>query len=561
MKKFNLLFMSFLVILFVIGCTSGNQKKSEQQSNENGELTPMQKNLQRYATVKLTSDISKLTDNDKQMLKLLFKASKLMDDIFWMQNVGNKEEFLGKISDPDTKKYAEINYGPWDIMDDLKPFVEGYGEKPAGAEFYPHDMTKEEFEAFNDPDKTSQYTLIRRDENGGLKTVWYHEAYKDQIDKAADLLKQAAKLSEDKEFGHYLDLRAEALLTDNYEASDMAWLDVHNNTIDLVIGPIENYDDALFGYKAAQEAYILIKDKAWSEKLAHYTQFLPELQKELPVDAKYKQETPGSDAELNAYDVVYYAGDCNMGGKTIAINLPNDEKVQLKKGTRKLQLKNAMKAKFDQILVPIAKELISPDQVSHISFDAFFANTMFHEVAHGMGIKNTINGKGTVRHALKEQFSAIEEGKADILGLYLVTKLNEMGEFKDTDLLDNYVTFMAGIFRSVRFGAADAHGIANMIRFNFFEEKGAFKKNADGTYSIDFEKMKSATTDLIRLIFTIQGDGDYEAAKNLTEQKGKISPDLQADLDKLDTLGIPVDIIFEQGPDVLGLNNWKPVRL
>ncbi len=555
MKKLKHLLLGSLIMAFFVSCSSGGQKKSETQDNTTQELTPMQKNLQKYVTVKLTSDISKLTDNEKQMLKLLFDASKLMDDIFWMQNVGNKEEFLNSISDPDTKKFAEINYGPWDNMDNLKPFIEGYGEKPAGAEFYPHDMTKEEFEAFNDPNKTSQYTLIRRDENGGLKTIWYHEAYAEQVNKAAGLLKEASKLASDKEFANYLSLRADALLTDKYQESDMAWLDVHNNSIDLVIGPIENYTDALFGYKAAQEAYILIKDKAWSDKLAHYAQFLPELQKELPVDPEYKQETPGSDADLNAYDVVYYAGDCNMGGKTIAINLPNDEQVQLKKGTRKLQLKNAMKAKFDQILVPIAKELISPDQVSHISFDAFFANTMFHEVAHGMGIKNTINGKGTVRHALKEQFSAIEEGKADILGLYLVTKLNEMGEFKDTDLMDNYVTFMAGIFRSVRFGAADAHGIANMIRFNFFEEKGAFTKNANGTYSIDFEKMKSASTDLIQLIFKIQGTGDYEAAKKLTSEMGKIKPDLQADIDKLDNLGIPVDIIFEQGAEVLGLTN------
>jgi hypothetical protein len=280
---------------------------------------------------------------------------------------------------------------------------------------------------------------------------------------------------------------------------------------------------------------------------------LPQLQKELPVDPEYKAEVPGSDADLNAYDVVYYAGDCNMAGKTIAINLPNDEEVQLQKGTRKLQLKNAMRAKFEKILLPISEKLIAEDQRQYVTFDAFFSNTMFHEVSHGMGIKNTITGEGTVRHVLKEQYSAIEEGKADILGLYLVTKLNEMGEFTETDLMDNYVTFMAGIFRSVRFGAASAHGKANMIRFNYFKEREAFKKNEDGTYSVDMEKMKQASTDLTRLILKLQGDGDYDAAKKLVEEQGIIPADLQADLDKLEAAGIPVDIVFEQGPDKLGL--------
>jgi hypothetical protein len=373
------------------------------------------------------------------------------------------------------------------------------------------------------------------------------------VNEASGLLLKASELAGDKEFANYLKLRSEALLTDNYQPSDLAWLDVKNNNVDMVIGPIENYTDKLFGYKAAHESYVLIKDKVWSDKLSKYASFLPQLQTELPVDPKYKKEVPGSDADLNAYDVVYYGGDCNMASKTIAINLPNDEEVQLKKGTRKLQLKNAMRAKFDNILVPISNMLIAENQRKHITFDAFFANTMLHEVAHGMGIKNTIDGSGTVRHALKEQYSALEEGKADILGLYLVTRLNEMGEFGDTDLMDNYVTFMAGIFRSVRFGASSAHGKANMVRFNFFAEKGAFTKNADGTYSIDIEKMKSASKELTQIILKLQGDGDYDGTKKLLEESGVIKPELQTDLDRLETAGIPVDIYFIQGPEVLGL--------
>jgi len=509
--------------------------------------------MAKYATVKLSTDISHLSDNQKEMLRLLFEAADIMDEIFWLQNVGEKESFLNGIEDKDLRNYARINYGPWDELNNLAPFVEGYGKKPAGAEFYPHDMTKEEFEAFDHPDKTGLYTLLRRDENNELKVVWYHEAFKDQSEKAADLLKQAAELAEDAGFANYLNLRAQALLTDDYFESDMAWLDMKNNLVDMVVGPIENYTDGLFGYKAAHESFILIKDVEWSAKLAKYAAFLPQLQTELPVDPEYKKETPGSDVDLNAYDVIYYAGDCNMAGKTIAINLPNDEKVQLQKGTRKLQLKNAMRAKFDHILVPISEVLISEDQRKYVTFDAFFSNTMFHEVSHGMGIKNTINGKGPARKALKEKYSAIDEGKADILGLYLVTKLHKMGEFTETDLMNNYVTFMAGIFRSVRFGASSAHGMANMLRFNYFLEKGAFKRNDDGTYSTDLEKMKIASTDLTQKILKIQGDGNYEGAKKWIETDGIIKVQLQKDLLRITEEGIPVDIVFEQGPEMLGL--------
>lgn len=541
-----------LSVLFAVAALQGCDGNKQKQTDEKKKTESIYK-MKKYATVQLTTDISHLSDNQKEMLKLLFSAAKVMDNIFWMENAGKKKAFLESIENKDLRNYAKINYGPWDELSNLAPFVEGYGEKPPGAQFYPADMTKEEFEAFDHLDKTSLYTLIRRDKQNKLKVVWYHKAFKKQTQKASDLLKKAAELAEDEGFKKYLNLRAAALLNDDYFASDMAWLSMKNNLIDIVIGPIENYTDGLYGYKAAHESFILIKDVEWSNKLAKYATFLPQLQKELPVDPIYKKETPGSDVDLNAYDVVYYAGDCNMAGKTIAINLPNDEKVQLEKGTRKLQLKNAMRAKFDYILAPISEVLISEDQRKYVTFDAFFSNTMFHEVSHGMGVKNTINGKGPARKALKEKYSAIEEGKADILGLYLVTKLHEMGEFNDTELMDNYVTFMAGIFRSVRFGASSAHGMANMLRFYFFLEHGAFVRNDDGTYSTDFEKMKEASTLLTQKIIKMQGDGNYEEAKQWIETKGNIPEQLQADLDRVNNAGIPVDIVFEQGPKILGL--------
>lgn len=545
MMKYSLLFV-MMFSLILTSCDNMENKTKETKEKPSY-------NMANYAEVELTTDISHLSDGQKEMMRKLFQAAEIMDDIFWLENVGEKDEFLLGIEDQQIKRYADINYGPWDELNNLTPFVDGYGKKPAGAQFYPHDMTVEEFEAWDNDDKTNLYTLIKRNDEGELETVWYHIAFQEKIEKASGLLLEAAALAEDKDFAKYLTLRAKAMMTDDYFQSDMAWLSMKNNLVDIVIGPIENYSDGLFGYKAAHESFILVKDVEWSNRLSKFASFLPQMQKDLPVDAKYKAETPGFDVDLNAYDVVYYAGDCNMAGKTIAINLPNDERVQLEKGTRKLQLKNAMRAKFDHILVPISNMLIAENQRKHLSFDAFFANTMFHEVGHGLGIKNTINGKGPARKALKEKYSSIEEGKADLLGLFIVTKLNEMGEFKDTDLMDNYVTFMAGIFRSVRFGASSAHGMANMLRFNYFLEKGAFVRNEDGTYSTDLEKMKVASTELIQKILMMQGDGDYEAAKLWIEKDGFIKDQLKADLERVNNAGIPSDITFKQGAKVLGL--------
>ena len=553
-----------VVLVMSQGCTGNSTQSPEEMENQYSGVIPqgttltpdstvdVAQRLSIFAPFTLTADISHLSDKEKQILPLLFEAAALMDDIFWKQTIGDKAGFLSSIKDETTRRFAEINYGPWDRLNGNNPFISGIGAKPLGANFYPPDMTAEEFDALADSNKTSLYTLIRRNPDSSLRVVWYHEAYASKVQKAADLLNRAAELAEDAQLKNYLQLRAKALLTDQYRESDFAWMDMKNSNIDFVIGPIENYEDALNGIKAAQEAYILIKDVEWSKRLAHFASLLPELQKGLPVDEKYKQEVPGSDADLNAYDVVYYAGDCNAGSKTIAINLPNDEQVQLEKGSRKLQLKNAMRAKFDMILVPIAQQLMDPAQQKYIKFDAFFENTMFHEVAHGLGIKNTLTGSGTVREALKEQYSAIEEAKADILGLYMVTKLYEMGELSQGEVMDNYVTFMAGIFRSVRFGAASAHGKANMLTFNYFAENQAFD-NENGKYMVNFDKMKAAVEGLGGMILTLQGDGNYNGVKEVITTKSVIPANLQTDLDRLKEAGIPVDIVFTQGKSQLEL--------
>ncbi|WP_321286217.1 Zn-dependent hydrolase [uncultured Sunxiuqinia sp.] len=546
--------MKRIILSMVIGagllagsCTNKTNEQKEMKSE-------IAQKADEFIAVKLTTDLSVLSEKEKQMLPLLFKAAEIMNEIFWIEAFGDKEEILSKATSPAMEKFIRVNYGPWERLNNNEPFIVGYGIKPAGANFYPKDMTKAEFEAWDEPSKASLYTLIRRDDDGSLKAIPYHDAFKAKIEEAVVYIRQAAELVEDPGLKKYLELRADALLTDDYYESDLAWLDMKDNTIDFVVGPIENYEDQLYGYKAAHEAFILVKDKVWSQRLEKFAALLPDLQKALPTSEANKSEMPGTDSDLNAYDVVYYAGDCNAGSKTIAINLPNDERVRANKGSRKLQLKNSMKAKFDKILMPITDLLIAEDQRGHVKFDAFFENTMFHEAAHGLGMGNTIDGNQTVRGALKETYSSLEESKADILGLWVVYKLTEMGEFSDKNLMDNFVTFMAGIFRSVRFGAASAHGKANMIRFYYFQEKGAFERDeATGTYRVDFEKMKKAMIDLSDLILTVQAEGDYDAAKAMIGQKGFIRDELQKDLERISEAGIPVDIVFNQGPEALGV--------
>ena len=536
------IFMIMLSILLA-GCNSEEKKLTEE----------MKANLAKFKEVTLTTDLGWLTSQEREIIGILTDVAAIMDEIYWKEAYGDREELFAQIENEYAKEYVKIHYGPWDRLNGNAPFIPGFGEKPAGAQFYPEDMTVEEFEAWDDPAKTSLYTIVRRDAEGKLMAVPYSEAFQEEHSKAAGLMHRAAGLAEDEGLKKYLTMRAEALLSNEYQPSDFAWMEMKNSNIDFVVGPIENYEDALFGYKAAHEAFVLVKDPEWSARLAKYNAMLPDLQAGLPVAPEYKAEKPGTDADMNVYDAIYYAGDCNAGSKTIAINLPNDPEIHLAVGSRKLQLKNSMRAKFDNILMPIAEMLIDESQRQHITFDAFFENTTFHEVSHGMGVKNTINGNGPVREALKEQYSALEEAKADIMGLYLVTRLYEMGEITSGEVMNNYVTFFAGIFRSSRFGASSAHGKANMLSMKYFADNGAFMLQENGYYKVNLDEMKAAVISLVERILTVQGNGDYEAAKAWVEGDGVMTEDLRAALDRVNTAGIPVDIVFKQGKEVLGL--------
>ncbi|PWS28027.1 Zn-dependent hydrolase [Pedobacter yonginense] len=538
----------------ITGCTNSSKPTGSQTViiQKDSLIDYVAQRLPIYERVRLSTNINQLSVNDRKILPLLIQAAEIMDELYWKQTYPQRDSLLATIKDEKTRDFLAINYGPWDRLNNEKPFVAGVGNKPEGASFYPYGITKEEIEKSDLKDKFGAYSVVRKDTAGKLTTIPYHILYASELQRASSLLKQAALITEDAGLKKYLNLRADALVTDNFTASDYAWLDMKTNGLDLIIGPIENYEDKLFNARTSYEAYVLVKDKEWSKRLAKYVKMLPDLQKNLPVAAKYKTETPGTDSELNAYDVVYYAGDCNAGSKTIAVNLPNDEKIQQEKGTRRSQLKNAMKAKFDKILIPISKELISAEQQQYIKFDAFFANVMFHEVAHGLGIKKTITGKGFVREALKEQYSWLEEGKADILGLYMVTGLLKKGELQG-DIKDYYTTFMAGILRSVRFGVSEAHGKANMQCFNYFKEKGAFERTAQGTYRVNFDKFATAMNDLSSFIITLQGNGDKIAVEKTQKAMAVIPAELKSDLERLTKKNIPVDLVFEQGVDVLGM--------
>ena len=544
MKHLSVMVLS---VIMALGALTGCAPKTDEHTET------MKSKLEQFKEVTLTTDLSWLSENEREILSLLIDAADQMDEVFWMQAYGDKEQLMEQLDNEFARQYAMIHYGPWDRLDGMAPFVPGVGEKPLGANFYPVDMTKEEFEAWDDTTKTSLYTVIRRDEAGNLVSVPYSEAYAQQHQKAAELMRQAAELAEDEGLKTYLLARADALLSNDYQPSDFAWMAMKESNIDFVVGPIENYEDRLYGYKAANEAFVLVKDPEWSARLVKFNAMLPDLQAGLPVPEEYKAETPGTDADMNVYYALYYAGDCNAGSKTIAINLPNDPEIHTSVGTRKLQLKNSMQAKFENILVPIANMLIDESQRQHIKFDAFFENTTFHEVAHGMGVKNTITGQGPMREALREYYSPIEEAKADIMGLYLVTKLYEMGEITSGEIMDNYVTFFAGIFRSSRFGASSAHGRANMLNMKYFAERGAFVYQENGTYLVNFEPMRDAVYSLVADILKVQGDGNYEEAKRWVDQDGVMTDQLSQDLEKVNAAGIPVDIVFNQGKEVLGL--------
>jgi hypothetical protein len=515
--------------------------------------TALQERIDLYAPVNITADLSNLTSNEKKVIELLIEAGKIADEIFWKQTSPDAisiRDSLRKLNTPEAHQaldFVMINYGPYDRIDDGKRYIgSGYPKRPDGGNFYPSDMTKQEFEEIvkNNPqlknEFESQYTILIRD-NGKLKALPYHQAYP-EVTKIAEKLEEAAKVSDNPSFKAYLIERAKALRTDDYYSSDIAWMDIKNSNIDVIIGPIENYEDAIFNYKTAYEAVVMVKDAEATKELELFNQHVKDFEERLPYDKKYIRKKVGTGTQINFVNVLYFGGDCQQGTKTIACSLPNDPKVREAKGGGKNSMyKNMMEAKFDKIVVPIAQKLLEPEQAKFTDKKAFMTFVTLHEVSHTLG-RGYVYGNDnlSVRKALKERYSAIEECKADILGIYNQKHLFDLGILKADDLKKAMATYLPGLYRSIRFGAEEAHGKANLIQLNYLFETGAIIKNANGKFVINEDIFFDKCAELAKLVLTIEAEGDYKKAGEILEKYGKMNSNIQAAIELLK--GIPRDL-------------------
>ena len=545
MKKLLLINIIIASSLLLLSCKQEKDPKEQELKSK----------VNQYKEVVLTADLSHLSQSEREIIPLLISAAEIIDEIFWLQSFGNKEELMDILDGNYAKEYALINYGPWGRLEGHTAFWDGFSEnKPLGAQFYPEDMTREEFDSWESDKKSSPYTLIKRAEDGSLYAVPYSQAYKEQYNKIKDLLTKASEIADYQPLSDYLKSLAQALLKDNFRESDLKWMKMKNNNIDLVMRPLDTGEDRKLGYKAAHSTYIVVKDIEWSELMNRFAGFAIELQKKLPVPEAYKQEVPGDNSEILVYDAIYYAGHCNAGPKIIALHLPQDAEVQRIAGTRNMKLKNVMEAKFEWILQPIGEMIIHDDQKQYVSSDAFFILTAFHEIAAAMTISNKVDGSGPVRESLREYHGVIDATVTDLMALYLINLLHQKGELTEKEFTQAYVTSFASILRSSRFGTAGAHGIAGMIRFNYFEKAAVFSRCDDTeTFTVNVENMKSAVEGTLAKLMVIQGDGNYQAAKEIVEKYGEMPESLKKEIDRINNTDIPVDVYFKQGLEHLGL--------
>ena len=540
--------LTLMVTLAACSKNENNQKMSEPETN-----TEIQAFVDAFAPVAIDVDLSNLTEREKLLVAKLAEAGKICNEIFWQQSCHDAiavRDSLSKLNDINSQlmlNLVNIYYGPYNKMNEYKRFVgNGPDVRPLCGGFYPIDMTKEEFEkhiADNPQDKAafeSQYTVIVRDENGKLKAVPYHEYYK-QTAELAKLLDEAAELCDNPSLKKYLTLRAEAVRTDDYFKSDWQWMDLKDNNIDVVIGPIENYEDGLFNYKTAFEAVVMVKDAEATKDLEMFKSIISEVQNRLPWDKKYYVPAQQSGTVLQMVNVAYFGGDCQKATKTIAAALPNDPNVYEKKGGKKSMYKNLMEAKFDKIVAPIGQTLLSPELHQFIDKKSMISFVTMHEVSHNLG-RGFVFGQNdlTVRKALKEKYSPLEELKADISSMFAHKVMFDLGKIDNDYLKKTVVTYIAGLFRSMRFGTESAHGIANCIQFRYLYENGAITKNQDGTYGFDENKFFDVVSNLTKTVLDIQSEGDYKRGTDFVNKYGNITPELQAEFDKIKS--IPADL-------------------
>ncbi|MFZ1518387.1 MAG: peptidase [Ignavibacteriaceae bacterium] len=558
MKK---LLAASLIFLLMIACT-----ESQNPQKESEEVTMLKEKIAKFVPVKIQYDETLLTDREKVVLEKLYRASKIIDELFleqvYIENDQIKSDLISRTSnksilekEPELKPQLElfnIMFGPFDRLEDNEVFI-GKNTKPLGANFYPVDMSKEEFEKWikdNPADEkafTSEFTIIRRD-NDKLVAIPYSEYFKDKLTAASNLLKEAAEYSDNSSLKKYLLSRANAFLSNDYYQSDMDWMDLKDHNIEVVIGPYEVYEDAMFNYKAAFESFVTIKDPVETKKLEVFAKYLNDIEKNLPLDDKHKNYTRGSESPIVVANEVFTAGDTKAGVQTLAFNLPNDERVRQAKGSKKVMLKNVHEAKFEKLLKPIAEIVLDSDQLKYVTFDAFFNHTLMHEMSHGVGpgfIK--VNGKDTeVKKELKETYSTIEECKADILGMYNNIFMIEKGVYPKESENQVWVTFLAGAFRSMRFGIGEAHGGGNAIIYNYLLEKGGYVyEESTQKVSVDFIKVYPALKELCNLVLTIQAEGNYAGAKDLISKYAVNSPTIETLRKKLEKLPVDIKPVFE----------------
>ena len=501
--------------------------------------------VENYALVTIPApDLTGITDNGKEVLRLYRMAADEVDQIYWRQYFGDGEAFLGALADPSEKLYAEINYGPWDRIDG-KPFLPGYGSKPEGACFYPADMTAEEFGKWDNPDKNSPYTLVQRADDGTLKTVWYHDAYADRIAQIEAYLQRAADVTIKESVRHYLLQLIEGLKTDDYYESNKAWLEMNDSKMDLVLGPIEAVDDAVYGTKASYGAYVLLKNLQRTEELDALSARMPELQQMLPGDPANHDFVPGAESDIFSCNVLYCSGYTNAGFKVIGINFPYDAKVQEELGTRTIIFDNIIREKFNRTVHPVGSALLEDVYQPHVDAGAFYWIIVFREIAKGLGVKETVNGKGTVAEALGNEALVLEKAKSNVLGAWLCAQEAEAYHisalFQKEDVL---TTFVTNTIRSTRFGAADPTGVANILVYNYLLASKAITWNPSGRYSIDYDKTWKALEELGAEILRIQAHGDLEAARAWVAKYGVAGPESLSDKRLLEHAGIPVDLRF-----------------
>ena len=498
-----------------------------------------------YAQVTIPApDLSGITDNGKEVLKMYRMAADEVDRIYWQQYNGSQDFFLSSLVNPSERLYAEINYGPWDRIDG-KPFLKGYGPKPAGAGFYPADMTPEEYLAWNNPDKSSPYTLIRRAADGSLKAIWYHDAFSQSIKKIEEYLNRAADVTIKESVRHYLLQLIEGLKTDDYYESNKAWLEMNDSKMDLVLGPIEAAEDGLYGTKTSYGAYVLLKNLQRTEELNALSARMPEYQNMLPGDPANHHFVPGSESDIFSCNVLYCSGYPNAGFKVIGINFPYDARVQEELGTRTIIFDNIIREKFNRTVHPVGSALLEDVYQPHVDASAFYWLIVFREIAKGLGVKETVNGMGTVAEALGNEALTLEKAKSNVLGAWLCAQeaeaYNISALFHKEDVL---TTFVTNTIRSTRFGAADPTGIANIVVYNYLLESKAIVWNPSGRYSIDFDKTWQALEIIGAEILRIQAHGDIEAAHNYIAKYGIAGPESLSDKRVLENAGIPVDIRF-----------------